>query len=427
MNDALRFLLMIFTAPFAGLREARERVPLGPLLALAGLANLAYLLVTQWRYWVQPFSPLRFLRYALAFAAPLLLLALVLAPLLILLANLLEKRGAWRDVLRAEYAATTACLFYVWAAACLWALPWAALQQATGWREQAVAEWLKMVAEQRVYMSASVPPGQLPRVFSLGLALLTVFPFFAGGLWAATREVFRFSWMRSFTLVAASLVVGYILLAFTLPFFVFALTSPLAVVPLFLLLRFFYLRAARKTQAQDEFQQKLAAAESSPRDALVQYSLGLVYLGRNQLGEAQASFARAVKLDPEEINAHYQLGRIARAQDLWAEAIAHFEQVARRDETHARHELWREIGATYLAAQQPADARAMLERFLEERPNDPQGLYLLGRAHAGLGAKDAARAALQACVEAVKTAPARQNPADQRWLNEAQQFLRSLA
>ena len=69
----------------------------------------------------------------------------------------------------------------------------------------------------------------------------------------------------------------------------------------------------------------------------------------------------------------------------------------------------------------------MLERFLDEHPNDPQGLYLLGRAHASLGAKDAARAALQACVEAVQTAPARQNPADQRWLNEAQQFLRSLA
>jgi hypothetical protein len=34
---------------------------------------------------------------------------------------------------------------------------------------------------------------------------------------------------------------------------------------------------------------------------------------------------------------------------------------------------------------------------------------------------------MQACIEAVKTAPAYKYRAEKRWLNEAQQFLRSQA
>ena len=51
--------------------------------------------------------------------------------------------------------------------------------------------------------------------------------------------------------------------------------------------------------------------------------------------------------------------------------------------------------------------RAMLSRqFLDRRPSDPEGLYLMGRAHAGLGHSAEATSSMQACIEAVKTAPA---------------------
>ena len=98
-----------------------------------------------------------------------------------------------------------------------------------------------------------------------------------------------------------------------------------------------------------------------------------------------------------------------------------------RDDAHAQHEIWREVGATYLAAGQFADARDALERFLARRPSDPEALYLMGRAAAGLGDAGAAREWMQRCVEAVRTAPAYKYRADKRWLNEAQQFLRTQA
>ena len=48
-------------------------------------------------------------------------------------------------------------------------------------------------------------------------------------------------------------------------------------------------------------------------------------------------------------------------------------------------------------------------------------------AAAGLGDPRGAREWMQRCVEAVRTAPAYKYRADKRWLNEAQQFLRTQA
>ena len=107
-----------------------------------------------------------------------------------------------------------------------------------------------------------------------------------------------------------------------------------------------------------------------------------------------------------------------------AEAISHFEQVVQRDQSHAQNEIWREIGATYLEAGQYSDARDALEKFLDRRTNDPEGLYLIGRAFAGLGDQQEANSSMQACIDAVKTAPAYKYRTEKRWLNEAQQFLK---
>jgi tetratricopeptide (TPR) repeat protein len=150
----------------------------------------------------------------------------------------------------------------------------------------------------------------------------------------------------------------------------------------------------------------------------------LIHQQRGELSEARERFQRAIEIDRDELDAHYQLGRIARAQGRLPEAIGHFEQVVQRDQSHAQNEIWREIGATYIAAGQYADGRDALERFLDRRENDPEGLYLMGRAHAGLGDNQEAASSMQACIDAVKTAPAYKYRTEKRWLNEAQQFLK---
>jgi len=203
------------------------------------------------------------------------------------------------------------------------------------------------------------------------------------------------------------------------------LGSPFLIIVLFVLLRGYFGEIMGQHRSKAAFKQNLESATLNPADASAHYNLGLIHQQRGELDAARERFERAVQIDDEEIDSHYQLGRIARQQKRFADAIRNFEQVVARDPAHAQHEIWREVGATYVSAGQYEDARTALEQFLERRTSDPEGLYLMGRAHAGLGHRREAANSMQACIEAVKTAPAYKYRLSKRWLNEAQQFLRS--
>ena len=194
---------------------------------------------------------------------------------------------------------------------------------------------------------------------------------------------------------------------------------------LILLLRGYFVDILSNHRAKAAFKQNLESATLNPADASAHYNLGLIHQSRGELDEAKARFERALEIDPEEIDAAYQLGRIARQQKRYGDAIQNFEHVVTRNPAHSQHEVWREVAATYIAAGQFEDARTALDQFLEHRPSDPEGLYLMGRAHAGLGHKREATSLMQACIEAVKTAPAYKYRSSKRWLNEAQQFIKS--
>jgi tetratricopeptide (TPR) repeat protein len=205
------------------------------------------------------------------------------------------------------------------------------------------------------------------------------------------------------------------------------LASPFLLLLAFLLLRGYFTDAMRTQRARASFRQNLEAATLNPADASAHYNLGLIHLDRKELAEARARFRRAVEIDDEETDAHYQLGRISRTEGKLAEAIEHFGRVVARAPDHSQHEVWREIGATYLEAGQFPDAHDALEKFLGRRQSDPEGLYLQGRAMAGMGRRREAADLMRACIEAVRTAPAYKYRTEKRWLNEAQQFLRTHA
>ena len=188
--------------------------------------------------------------------------------------------------------------------------------------------------------------------------------------------------------------------------FGFVFASPFLLLLLFFLARGYIGEVMSGQRARASFKQNLEAATLNPADASAHYNLGLIHLQRKELDDARRRFERAIEIDANEVDAHYQLGRIARMQNRLPNAVQHFEQVVARDQQHAQHEIWREIGATYLAAGQFADAYDALERFLAHRTSDPEGLYLSGRALAGMGRRREAAQAMQSCIEAVKTAPA---------------------
>jgi len=355
----------------------------------------------------------------------------VLVPLLALTSNVFERRGSFGLVLQQEYASLAAVVFYALIAANLVTILISIFFHFSGVQAAYVAN--SMQSAEQIKSMFRLPPevqaqleaelkdpafiaGSLFRTVKVGI--LTI------GVLEAVRKVFRLSLLRSI----AVMLISYVAAAVLSPIWVFLFTrligSPFILLMLFLLLRGYFNSIVGNQKARAAFKQNLEAATINPRDSSAHYNLGLIHQQRGELNEARERFHRAIDIDPDELDAHYQLGRIARAQNRLADAVGHFEEVVQRDHFHAQNEIWREIGATYIAAGQYSDARDALERFLDRRTNDPEGLYLMGRAHAGLGDNQEAATSMQACIDAVKTAPAYKYRTEKRWLNEAQQFLK---
>ena len=178
--------------------------------------------------------------------------------------------------------------------------------------------------------------------------------------------------------------------------------------------------------ARRSLRRYLEASTLNPRDADAHYQLGLIHLQRRQLREAAERFRRAVEIDPREIDAEFQLARIARQEGRWEDAIRHLERVLAADPGHSSFEAWREAGAVYLSTGAFSHARTVLERFVENRPYDAEGLHRLGMAHKGLGDREKARELFERCVEAARTAPDHRQREVRPWRREAERERRGL-
>jgi tetratricopeptide (TPR) repeat protein len=167
----------------------------------------------------------------------------------------------------------------------------------------------------------------------------------------------------------------------------------------------------------------MEAATINPRDAGAHYQLGLILQYRRQYAEAISRFQRAVQIDKDETDAHFQLGRIAREQNRLQDAINHFAVALEQDDKHAHNEIWREVGATYLAASMFTEAGDALQTFVERRPYDPEGLYYYGKTLERLGEPQQALEVFERCVEAVKTMPYYRHGEQRKWHKLARERL----
>ena len=108
------------------------------------------------------------------------------------------------------------------------------------------------------------------------------------------------------------------------------------------------------------------------------FSLGQAYLEAHEYGSAIKPLKRAVELKQDMLPAHQLLGYALLIQGYAAEAIPHLERV---------HEVGA-LGIAEVEAGQLKEAVTHLQEALEQRPNDPDLLYYLGRA-SGLLSKQA--------------------------------------
>jgi len=439
MSDWLRMIGMIFYAPFRGLREVRDHGRLGPAVLSAYIIQIVCSVLIEFlagNHAILKPSPATVSNVLFHGVAPILTIAIVIVPVITLVANLFDRRGSFGVVLQQEYGSLSSVCLYVYCAVFLIVLLVAAFLHFSGIQAAYAASVIQSQDSEQMramIQRFSFSPDQLallkaqlndPVYISKNLFMTIRLPLIVVGFVAAVRTLFRVSILRSIAILVLAGIISLPLSLIAYRLFGHVLGSPFLLLFAFLLLRGYFNEVVSTQRARAAFKQNLEAATINPRDSSAHYNLGLIHQQRGELSEARERFQRAIEIDSEELDAHYQLGRIARAQGRLAEAVGHFEEVVQRDQSHSQNEIWREIGSTYIAAGQYADARDALERFLARRDNDPEGLYLMGRAYAGLGDSQEATSSMQACIEAVKTAPAYKYRTEKRWLHEAQQFLK---
>jgi tetratricopeptide (TPR) repeat protein len=313
------------------------------------------------------------------FYQPLLSLSLFYIPATILLMSLFGGVGSFGLVLRRDYGTLAACSLTAWAAA---HLPFAIagiLLYSTG-------------VSPLVYLTLWLASGFVFGVLIV-FALRTVF----GANYATAVSVVCFSW-----------------LAFSLGMYVFQFVSPWFFSPFLLFYAYIYLggylggevkTVGTAFRQKQNFKRFLHNATVNPNDADAHVQLGLIYRQRRQDAKAVEHFQKAIQIDPDEPDANYELGKIARENGELQNALNHFAVVLASNDKYALSEIWREIGATYLEANMLKEAREALEKFVERRPVDAEGLYHLGKVLKAQGEGERAREVFGQSIESAKTSP----------------------
>lgn len=328
------------------------------------------------------------------FYQPLLSLSIFYVPFAILLLGLFGNVGSFGLLLRRDYGTLAVCTLMAWAAAHLpFAIAGIFLYTQTISPEIYILLWL----------ASSVLFG----VFMI-FALRTVF----GANYATAILVICISW-----------------LALSAGMYVSQIVSPWLVSPFLLFYAYIYLggylggevkTVGNAFRHKQNFKRFLHNATVNPRDADAHVQLGLIYLQRKQDAKALEHLNKATEIDKDEPDANFHLGKIARQNGELQTALNHFAVVVEQNDKYALSEIWREIGATYLDANMLAEAREALEKFVERRPVDAEGLYYLGKVFKAQGDDAKAREMFETAVESAKTSPDYRRRELRQWSKLAQ-------
>jgi tetratricopeptide (TPR) repeat protein len=373
----LNLLLRLWVRPGAAMGEILDR---GSLL-FASLTAVAIGLVT-------PAAA------GLHFYTPLLVLAVVYVPGLLLLGSLIAHTGALGTAFQRDYSPLLTCVAMAWSAA---QLPLVA------------AQWTGPFEVVRIVAVAAY------LYFAL-LVFFAVRTVFGTGNGAAAAIV-CLSWIP---LAAAVFLWGPLSMIFGLlasPFFLFFIIYYLGAE---------FSRLGQGLRTGQNYRRMLEAAAVNPHDGDAQYQLGLIHQQRRQYSEAVRRFEAAVAIDPTETDAQFQLGRIAREQGRLDEALTRFDTVLRQNEKHSSSEIHRELGAVYLAFGRTAEAERELALYTDRREYDPEGLYYYGEALERNGKAGEAKAVYGRAVEAARTAPRYRRHLVAKWSRLAQRAGRRL-
>jgi tetratricopeptide (TPR) repeat protein len=221
----------------------------------------------------------------------------------------------------------------------------------------------------------------------------------------------------------------FILSWFTWPLY-YLVTSFVFALPFFILIPlvyFGYLRLrdyAAAHAGERTFQQHLHTLTLNPQDADAHYQLGLLQLKRGSLDAAWRYFESAAKIDPSDPDYHYFLGRTCEKKGEWGQALEQYEETYRLNPEYGLGDIFREVGKGYLHTGRTDKAIEFLKFFLEKRNSDPEGRYWLAVALKKAGDSEQMRLQLNTIVEQARSQPRFFRRENREWLYRARQMIR---
>ena len=333
------------------------------------------------------------------FYQPLLLLSIFYVPATILLMSIFGGVGSFGLVFRRDYTTLAVCTLNAWVAAHLpFALAGLVIYQTP--------------AASAIYLALWAGSGFLFGIFMI-FALRTVF----GATYASAVSVVCVAWL--------SLSLGVYISHFASPW----LFSPFI---LFYAILYFggslggevrgFGNAFRQKQ---NFKRFLHNATVNPRDADAHVQLGIIYLQRRQESKALEHLNKAFEIDNTEVDANYELGKLARQKGDLQKALDHFAVILEQDDKYSLSEIWREIGITYLDAKMLTEAQDALEKYVDRRSADVQGLYYLGKVYKEKGETEKAREMFEEAIRSATASPDFRRQSTKQWMRLAEKELRS--
>src|SRR5688500_7572494 len=280
MIDWLRLLLMIFYAPLRGMREVRDRGSLAPIALMALLGQIAFNLVSRRFAGPSQFALGDGLFWQIREAATVVaVIAVVVVPIVTLIANTFERRGSFRVVITQEYAPVAATMFYVLTAANVISILIAVALHYSGLQDQQVAAMIQNADQTRTMLPEGpqfdLAAEQLknPAIVAQSLFLMPKLALFAIGTVVGVKDVFRTSFVRAFAISLVSGAAAVFLVPLAASLFSGVLGSPFLLFLLFILLRGYFSDIMGTHRAKAAFKQNLESATLNPADASAHYNL----------------------------------------------------------------------------------------------------------------------------------------------------------
>jgi Flp pilus assembly protein TadD len=132
-------------------------------------------------------------------------------------------------------------------------------------------------------------------------------------------------------------------------------------------------RAGRLGAARAQLQ---TVVDSNPvYSARSWFNLGVIRLENGRTAPARDAFGQALRVDPDLVQAHMQLGRLASKDNRYEAAADHFRRALAADSTHA--EAYGSLGIISLQRNRPARARRLFRKVLELDPDNTAARRLL--------------------------------------------------